>query len=94
MPKYKHKIDKNQPEIVATLREEGLRVAVTSRAGFGIPDLIVMWPGNPSSMRWVEVKSPGGSLTEREAKFYDDWSPAVIIAFNAVQVMAIMEELC
>lgn len=93
MPRYRHKVDKEQPRIVAELRNEGLLVAITSRAGFGIPDLIVMWQGNPSSIRWVEIKSRGGSFTSDERKFYNEWGEAVIVAYNAANVMAVMDEL-
>jgi hypothetical protein len=37
------KVDANQPEIVDTFRQLGAKVAITSSAGDGFPDLVVQY---------------------------------------------------
>jgi hypothetical protein len=40
---YKKKVDANQAEIVDTFRQLGAKVAITSSAGDGFPDLVVQY---------------------------------------------------
>jgi Holliday junction resolvase len=68
------KVDANQKEIVAALRNAGWAVALMHRAGEGFPDLVV------SRKDWgtflVEVKVPGEKPNARQLKFYQDWDRA------------------
>lgn len=65
------KVDANQKEIVAELRNSGWAVALMHKVGEGFPDLVV------SRKEWgtylVEVKVPGGKPNARQMKFYQDW---------------------
>lgn len=64
------KTDLNQQEIVNALRQIGCSVAVTSSLGNGFCDLCVGYRGRNLL---VEVKSPGGRLTDDQVKFRDNW---------------------
>ena len=67
MTRYAAKVDLNHSEIRDGLRQCGFEVLDLSRAGEGVPDLLVR------SKNWyplfMEIKSPGGRLTPAEAKF-------------------------
>ena len=65
------KVDDNQAEIVKTFRALGARVAITSSAGDGFPDLVVQyrWPlaGRiPLETLLVEVKDGSKPPCERD----------------------------
>lgn len=64
------KADKNQPEIVAALREIGAEVTLIHTLGRGVPDILISYRG-----RWyvAEIKNltgRGNRLTPYEA----DWA--------------------
>ena len=68
---FAKKVDANQAEIVKTFRSLGARVAITSSAGDGFPDLVVQywWPlaGHlPLETFLVEVKDGSKPPSERE----------------------------
>lgn len=58
-----HKVDANQPEIVAALRKIGVFVVDLASAGGGIPDLLCGWHG---SWKAVEVKDGSRPPCERQ----------------------------
>lgn len=58
-----HKVDANQPEIVAALRKIGVFVVDLASAGDGIPDLLCGWHG---SWKLVEVKDGAKPPCERQ----------------------------
>lgn len=72
------KIDVNQAEIVAGLREIGATVTSLASLGRGVPDLLV---GHRGRNYLLEVKPPGGvrgglsrqTLTEAERDWHRTW---------------------
>ena len=74
------RIDRNQPEIVKLFRELGAKVAITSDAGNGFPDLVVQFR-DPRRKNYnletllVEIKDPlqppgGRQLTPKQKEFH------------------------
>lgn len=61
------KVDLNQGEIVAALRQQGCIVQSLASVGDGCPDLLIGHNG-----RWLvfEVKRPGEALTEKERRWH------------------------
>lgn len=57
------RIDGNQNEIVAQLRELGCSVAITSQLGKGFPDLVVGFKGKNYLL---EIKDPSKPLSQRK----------------------------
>ena len=95
MREYNAKVDANQPEIVSELRAAGFLVI---DAHSSLPfDLVVIGFGSPpwqdvTRVCLVEVKSPGGRLTAREAKFRDELQASgrdgvYLIATSAADVL-------
>lgn len=84
MPRhFSRKVDSNHAEIRDALRKiPSLRVVDTSRAGNGVPDLLVFNVVN-GIWAWVEIKSSGGKLTVGEVKFREDWGGrAYLVAYT------------
>ena len=85
------RVDKNQVAIVAELRALGMDVDHVHQVK-NLYDLVVTGiPADyhrPVSLR-VEVKSPGGKLTEGEADFWDKQRHTgnLIIAYSAEDVL-------
>ncbi len=66
--------------MMAALRQiPGLTVRSTSRLGDGLPDLCIGYRG---VNHLVELKMPGGKLTEAEQKFSDEWCGSYIVTDN------------
>jgi hypothetical protein len=92
MPK---RTDKNQVEIVETLRRVGLSVAVTSGVGCGFPDLVIggVMPcmcGSGRRVRQtkiVEVKTTSGILTPDQEEFHAAWRGQLDIARSPDEVL-------
>lgn len=75
------RVDDNQGEIVATLRQLGATVYLTHTVGGGFPDLVVGWRGKNYL---VEVKdgdkAPSArELTPAEQDFHATWKGSVLI---------------
>lgn len=64
------RVDSNQAEIVAALRAVGASVQTLANVGNGCPDLLVGFRG---VNRLLEVKRPGGKLTEPELAWGVAW---------------------
>lgn len=74
-----HRTDNNHAEIRDGLRELGWFVADTHDLGHGFPDLLVYRHGK---VHHIEIKSPGGRLTDDERKFAAACPQPVIIAYG------------
>lgn len=73
---YAKKVDKNQGEIVETLRAAGVSVHSTAGIGKGFPDLVAA--KGPDT--WlIEVKGLKGKLTDDQVKFIGEWRGVVHI---------------
>ena len=73
------RIDDNQKEVVSQLRKLGVSVAITSMLGKGFPDLVL---GHQNKNFLIELKDGSKTksrktLTEDEAKFFNDWKGQV-----------------
>lgn len=78
------KRDTNQPAMVKALRAVGISVAITHTLGEGFPDLVV---GLHGETLLVEVKMPGGSVTDDEQKFRYYWQGNYMIAYAPGEVV-------
>lgn len=93
------RIDGNQIEIVKSLREEGLSVALTHVVGYGFPDIVVGGPmpcshcGQPILQNLlVEIKDPAQpvyaqALTVQEAAFHRQWLGMIIVADSTARIL-------
>ena len=70
MPRWAAKVDENQAEIVAALRQAGASVLILSRVGQGCADLAA---GIRGETFFLEVKTDSGKLTPSEQEFMDGW---------------------
>lgn len=68
--RYAKKADRNQPAIVALMKEVGATVQHTHHLGQGFPDLVVGYQGRTYL---VEIKTEDGDLTPREAEWHEWW---------------------
>ena len=73
------KVDRNQPQIVATLRAAGWAVWHTHTLGRGWPDLCV---AKPDVNVLVEIKMPGEKLTPDEVVFHAEWPGPVVVVYD------------
>ena len=81
------KVDANQPQIVAELRQAGCSVTDLHTVGAGCPDLVAGWQGKTFLL---EVKSPGGKLTDDEQTWFDEWRGQAAIIYSAEDALRIM----
>ena len=87
------KIDANQPEIVKALRKVNCKVAITSGAGDGFPDLVV-WTPYFRRILLIEIKDGDKSpsrqkLTPDQVKFHDEWAGCDILVISSVTMALI-----
>ena len=75
-----HKVDANQPEIIAAFRALGCSVHDCSGVGQGFPDLVV---GCAGVNMLVECKTDEGTLTPDQVRFIDEWRGLVYIIRSA-----------
>lgn len=76
------KIDGNHTAIVAALRQVGASVVSLANLGKGVPDLLV----GKSGRTWlVEVKQPGGKLTEDQQAFASSWRGSPVWVVRSVE---------
>ena len=82
MPRYAAKTDKNQTEIVQSLRASGCCVLSLAAVGKGCPDLLV---SRADTLYLLEVKrgdlppSAGRNrLSEQQVAFHSEWPVSVV----------------
>lgn len=80
-------MDANQPAIVRALRAAGFHVTVLSRVGDGVPDLLVS-DCRPDWHLLMEVKMPGGTLNDEEAKFFERCPGPKCIVYSVDDALA------
>lgn len=79
------KVDVNQPQLVSDLRRMGYSVCHTHTIGQGVPDLIV---SDRVYMIFVEVKSEGQELNDREKQWWVKWNGVTpVLAYKAEDVV-------
>ena len=85
----RRRVDANQREIVAALRQIGASVWITSSLGGGFPDLAV---GHRGRTYLLEVKVPPIRLTPDEEGFHLQWRGQVAIVTNVEEAMEVLNE--
>jgi hypothetical protein len=80
--------DANQKSIVEALRAAGVTVIEMGGVGDGVPDLLCMRRSH-GLMRWLEVKMPGGRLTDAQVKFHN--LIPVWVVHTVAEALAAME---
>lgn len=70
--------DSNHAEIRDALRARGWKVRSLASVGDGMSDLLVHRPGT-ACVRLIEVKAPGGELTDDQKAFIAEGWPVTII---------------
>lgn len=89
------RIDKNQPEIVKTFREQGLTVAITSNAHDGFPDIVI---GYGLITVLVEIKDGSKppsqrKLTKDQVKFHSEFTGAITVIENVSQAIQLSDTI-
>ena len=82
------KKDGNHEAIASGLRALGWYVMDLSRAGYGVPDILVAKPATERHRGIcvpVEIKSPGGQLTEAEVTVKNAWDPCDYIVADSLE---------
>jgi hypothetical protein len=87
------RVDSNQKEIVACMRNMGATVAITSMVGKGFPDLVVGFRGKNYL---VEVKDGSKSasrksLTTCEFMFHDTWKGQVAVVESVDDAIVLLQ---
>lgn len=93
------RVDTNQREIVAALRQMGASVQLLHTVGAGCPDILVGWRGNGSGPvnLLVEIKdgakpASARKLTPAEADFHAAWRGQVAIVETIEDAIALLQE--
>jgi hypothetical protein len=86
---FAKKVDKNQNDVVKTLRDYGADVHLLHMVGGGIPDLLVAYEGNTIL---IEVKDGADKkLTPQQIKLFAAWKGGHLFRVNsseeAIQVL-------
>jgi hypothetical protein len=84
------KVDRNQAEIVAALRQVGATVQHLHTVGQGCPDLLVGFRG---VNYLLEVKSSGGCFTPDEQAWHQAWSGEIHIVYSARAALQVIGAL-
>ena len=87
MSQYRKKVDKNQKEIVAGLRQVGASVKTLHWVGRGVPDLLVGFRG---VNYLIEVKQPGKGFTKAEAEFFNTWRGSCAVVESLDEALEIL----
>jgi Holliday junction resolvase len=83
--------DANQQQIVSALRAIGASVAITSGAGYGLPDLLVGWKGETYLLEVKNRAGRGVKLSDAEQHFVTHWQgrPVAIVETSADALRAL-----
>lgn len=87
--------DRNHPQIVRELRDEGISVVSTADIGDGFPDIIC---GVREHNYMFEIKDPWAKpserkLTEHELSFHAQWRGQITVIESAEDALRIMRLL-
>lgn len=81
MSRMPRKVDTNHGEIRDILRDMGYKVFDTHELGGGFPDLCVLT--RTGVIILLEVKTPGGRLTDDERQFIQEWKNAPVFVVTS-----------
>ena len=84
MPK---RVDKNQRDIVAALRDLGASVQCLHVIGRGCPDLLIGFRG---VNLLAEVKDGAGTLTDDEKNWHASWRGQIVIVRTVDDALALL----
>ena len=87
MPRRAARVDTNQAEIVAALRAIGAQVEHLHTLGKGCPDILVGYRG---TNYLLEIKSPGGKLTDDERYWRELWRGQVAVVYSADEAIEVV----
>lgn len=86
MPRYKAKTDTTQQDIIDGLREYGCTVVDLSKAGRGVPDLLVGWRHDTFLVECKTNLNKGEierfSYTDAQIRFHAMWTGKPIISVS------------
>lgn len=85
-----HRADDNQAEIVADLRAIGATVAILSKVGGGVPDLLVGWRGTNYLFEVKNLNGRGARFTPAEGDFIASWKGQVCAILNTQDILKII----
>ena len=95
--RYAARRDNNSSEMITALKLAGYNVVDYSRAGLGIPDLLVTrkLPQNHLFICWLEVKSDKGRLSPSQIPAQSIWEPRGewLLARNVEETLAALNML-
>ena len=86
---YAKRTDGNHAEIRDGLRAAGYNVLDLSKAGCGVPDLLVISKAGASV--FMEIKQPGCKLTEAERKFHQTYTGLCYVVFSLEDALEKLE---
>jgi hypothetical protein len=88
-----YKVDANQKEIVAALRDEGFTVQHLHKVGEGCPDIVVgnSVAGRPYNIL-LEIKDGDGKLTAQQVIWHHGWRGQVAIVKNAKEAIKAVKD--
>ena len=90
------RVDANQSEVVAALREIGATVEPIHMIGRGVPDLLVGYCGRNLLLEVKDGDKPPSArkLTPDEREWHDNWRGEVMVVNSATEaVFKVMELL-
>ena len=76
------RVDQNQKELVAKLRQLGCSVFHLHEVGKGCPDLLV---GINGQTLLVEIKMPNGKYTEAQLQFMAEWKGSKVHRVSTIE---------
>lgn len=85
----RRRVDRNQAEIVRSLREYGCSVQHLHIIGKGCPDLLVGYDGRNYL---IELKSPGGKLTASEIEWGKNWQGQILVAYAIEEILTFIND--
>ena len=89
--RYAAKVDANHADIRDGLRQCGFEVLDLSRAGEGVPDLLVRSrDGHPA---FLEIKSNGGRLTPAETRFAAMTPGLYLVVYSLEEALERLNEM-
>ena len=86
------KVDANQSEIVAALREVGATVQSLAAIGKGCPDLLVGWRGNNYVIEIKDGRQPPSHrrLTPDQVDWHDTWNGRVHVVAGVTEALKLL----
>ena len=89
------RVDANQKEIIATVREMGVSVLILSEVGRGCPDILLGLFGQNHLVEIKDGQKPPSArkLTSDEQKFFDTWKGQVCIISSVEEAIALVNRI-